>query len=66
MPRKNGRETLDEIRKIKPTIKAVFISGYAADIMQKKGMFEEGTEFITKPFKKEDLLRTVRQVLDKR
>ena len=66
MPRKNGREMLNEIRKIKPGIKAIFISGYAADVMQKKGMFEEGTEFLRKPFKKEDLLRTVRQVLDKR
>jgi CheY-like chemotaxis protein len=65
MPKKNGREMLDEIKKIKPGIKAVFISGYAADVMQKKGMFEEGTEFITKPFKKNDLLQKVREVLDK-
>jgi hypothetical protein len=28
-------------------------------------MFEEGTELITKPFKKEALLRKVREVLDK-
>ncbi len=65
MPRKNGREMLDEIKKIKPGIKAVFISGYAADVMQNKGVFEEGTQFLVKPFKKEDLLRIVRQVLDK-
>ncbi|HET6418541.1 MAG TPA: PAS domain S-box protein [Geobacteraceae bacterium] len=64
MPRKNGRELLNEIRRIKPGIKAIFISGYAAEVMQKKGI-EEGTEFIRKPFKKEDLLRRVRQVLDK-
>jgi len=42
-----------------------FISGYAADIIQKKGVFEEGMEFITKPFKKNDLLQEVREVLDK-
>ena len=65
MPRKNGREMLDEIKKIKPDIKVVFISGYAADIIQKKGIIEEGTEFITKPFKKNDLLQKVREVLDK-
>jgi two-component system cell cycle sensor histidine kinase/response regulator CckA len=66
MPKKNGMEMLNDIRKIKPGIKAIFISGYAAEVMQKKGMFEEGTEFIRKPFKKDDLLRTVREVLDKR
>jgi len=65
MPKKDGKEMLDEIRKIKPGIKAVFTSGYKADVMKKKGMLEEGTEFITKPFKKNDLLQKVREVLDK-
>jgi len=64
MPKINGREMLDEIKKIKAGIKAVFISGYATDIMQKKGPIEAGTRFITKPFKKEDLLQTVREVLE--
>jgi len=65
MPRKNGKEMLDEIRKIKPGVKVVFISGYAADVMQKKAIFEEGTEFITKPFNTKDLLQKVREELDK-
>ena len=65
MPRKNGKEMLDEIRKIKPGIKAVFISGYSADIFTQKGALEEGTEFITKPFKKDELLQKIREVLDK-
>jgi ligand-binding sensor protein len=33
-----GRVPLDEIRKMKPGIKAIFISGYAADIMSRKGI----------------------------
>jgi len=65
MPKKNGKEMLDEIKKIKPGIKAVFISGYAADIMQKKGILGEVAEYIVKPFKKDDLLQKVREVLDK-
>jgi two-component system cell cycle sensor histidine kinase/response regulator CckA len=65
MPKKNGKEMLDEIRKIKPGTKVVFISGYSADIISKKGKFEEGTEFIEKPFKKDDLLLKIREVLDK-
>jgi PAS domain S-box-containing protein len=65
MPGKNGKEMLDEIRKIKPGIKAVFISGYAADVMHDKGILEEGIELITKPFKKDDLLRKVRKILDR-
>jgi PAS domain S-box-containing protein len=65
MPRKTGKEMHDEIRRIKPDVKVIFISGYSADVMQKKGMFEENTEFITKPFKKNDLLQKVREVLDR-
>jgi PAS domain S-box-containing protein len=64
MPGKNGREVLNEVRKMNPGIKMVFISGYAADMMSRKGMIEEGAEFITKPFKKNDLLQKVRDVLD--
>jgi two-component system cell cycle sensor histidine kinase/response regulator CckA len=65
MPRKNGREILDEVRKMKPGIKVIFISGYTANIMHEKGIFEEGLDFIAKPFVKDELLRKVREVLDK-
>ncbi len=65
MPKKSGREMQDEIRNIKPGTKVVFISGYAADVLEKRGMFEEGTEIMIKPFKKEDLLAKIREVLDK-
>lgn len=64
MPKKNGREILDEARRIKPSIKVVFISGYTANVMHEKGIFEEGMDFITKPFVKDKLLRRVREVLD--
>jgi CheY-like chemotaxis protein len=64
MPRKNGKEMLDEIRKVKPGIKVLFISGYAADVLQEKGIFVKNTEFMTKPFRKDDLLQKVREVLE--
>jgi len=65
MPRKSGMEMAEEIRKLKPGIKVLFISGYAADIMPAKGTIEEGSVFVTKPFQKNDLLQKVREVLDK-
>ena len=65
MPRKNGREILEEVRKMKPGIKVMFVSGYTANIMHEKGIFEEGVDFITKPFVQDTLLRKVREVLDK-
>ena len=64
MPRKNGKEAYTEIKKIKSDIKVIFISGYTADIIHKKGILEEGLNFILKPISKNNLLRKVREVLD--
>lgn len=42
MPKKSGKEVYDQIRKIKPDIKVLFTSGYTSDIINKKGVLEEG------------------------
>jgi PAS domain S-box-containing protein len=65
MPKKNGKEIVEEIRRIRPEIKVLFISGYTADIMHAKGILEKHVDLITKPFLKADLLRKVRQILDR-
>ena len=64
MPRKNGKEVYNEVRKINPDIKAIFMSGYTADIIHKRGILEQGLHFIQKPFSQGSLLRKVREVLD--
>ncbi|MFH0814216.1 MAG: ATP-binding protein [Pseudomonadota bacterium] len=64
MPKKNGKEVYNEIVKIRPDIKALFVSGYTSDIIQQKGMFAEGINFIPKPVSAEVLLQKVREVLD--
>jgi PAS domain S-box-containing protein len=65
MPKKNGKEVYDEIRKVRPDIKAIFTSGYNVDIIHQKGILEEGSDFISKPISPEELLRKVREILDK-
>ena len=42
MPKKNGREAIEEIRKICPGIRALFFSGYAADFIKEKQNLEKG------------------------
>jgi polar amino acid transport system substrate-binding protein len=66
MPKKNGKEILDEVRALEPGMKFIFISGYTADVIHSKGILERDVDFITKPFQKADLLRKVREVLDRR
>jgi CheY-like chemotaxis protein len=65
LPKRNGKKVYDEIRKIKPDIKALFLSGYAENLLQNKGILEEGLNFMPKPVSVNYLLRNVREVLDK-
>jgi PAS domain S-box-containing protein len=65
MPRKSGKEVYDEIREIKPGIKLLFTSGYTSDIINEKGILAEGVDFISKPLMPQDLLRKIREILDK-
>jgi len=66
MPRKNGKDAYEEIRSIKPDIKVLFISGYSADMISKEGILEDGSGFISKPVSPAELLRKVREVLDRK
>lgn len=64
MPKKNGRETYDEIKSARPEMKALFMSGYAGDIFEKQNIDEEGLNFIAKPIAPMEFLRKVRETLD--
>ena len=64
MPKKSGREVLEEARLISPDVKAVFTSGYPADLVRKEGFLEKGLHFLSKPSSPNELLRKVREVLD--
>ena len=64
MPRLNGRETLAGLRKMNAGIPAIFISGYAADVIANKGLADPGDHLLMKPLNPAVLLRAVRAVLD--
>ena len=60
MPRMNGKEVYQEICKWEKDIPVLFSSGYTADIINQKGVLEEGVGFISKPMTPYDLLAKVR------
>jgi CheY-like chemotaxis protein len=64
MPRMNGREAYHAIQEMQPGIKALFMSGYAEDIISKKGIIEPGLNFVLKPVPPRELVRRAREVLD--
>ena len=64
MPKFNGKEIFDEIKKLRPDIRALFTSGYDANIIHKKGILKEDLPFISKPILPETLLNKLRELLD--
>ncbi len=66
MPKMNGKELADELRKTRPNIKVVFISGYPKEILSQQGVLDAGIHLIQKPFDLEELARQVRKVLDEK
>jgi PAS domain S-box-containing protein len=65
MPKRNGWEVFDAIRKIRPDIRVIFMSGYTAEVFQQRAIPEEGMNLLAKPVPPGILLRTVRQELDR-
>ena len=64
MPGKNVKEVYDEIKRIRPDIKALFMSGYGEKVVHKRGILKEGLNYITKPVSPSELQKKVREVLD--
>jgi two-component system, cell cycle sensor histidine kinase and response regulator CckA len=65
MPKKNGRQVYDEISAAVQSIKVIFTSGYTRDVVLDKGIEDKKYDFIAKPVSPVDLLRKVREVLDR-
>jgi DNA-binding response OmpR family regulator len=64
LPKIDGKSVYEEIRKIKPEIKVLFMSGYTTDIVQNHGIFENEFNFVQKPVMPHVLLDKVRNALD--
>jgi CheY-like chemotaxis protein len=62
MPKKIGKEVYEDLRRIRPGSKALFISGHPADIIHDKGMLDRELPFLSKPIALQTLLRKVREV----
>jgi PAS domain S-box-containing protein len=63
MPKMNGKDAFDEMRKINSDVKAIFISGYTGEIIHKRGILDQTLVFVSKPLNLRKLLIKVREVL---
>jgi two-component system, cell cycle sensor histidine kinase and response regulator CckA len=64
MPGFNGREVADQVQRLYPDVKTLFMSGYAYQTMLGRGVLEPGCFFLQKPYTPSQLSEMVREVLD--
>lgn len=64
MPKMNGRRLAEEVTKIHPETRILFMSGYTDDDIFNHDVLEGDSDFISKPFKPSALLHKIRLVLD--
>ncbi len=66
MPGTDGRTFAEELRRTRPGIVVLYMSGYSDDIIARHGVLEHGIELLAKPFSPEALTHKVRETLEAR
>jgi CheY-like chemotaxis protein len=65
-PKMNGREVVAEIRRMRPTIAVLYMSGYPSDIVANRGELEPGIDFLEKAEVIGDgLIHKIREILNR-
>ena len=65
MPELGGRAVFERIREKRPQMRVLFSSGYSMNAIHTNFVIDEGLQLMQKPYQRTDLLRKVREVLDK-
>jgi len=60
----NGPQLAEELRKYKPGLKVLFTSGYTENAMLHHGRLGPAVQLLPKPYRRADLARMLRRVLD--
>ncbi len=62
LPGLNGRQVAEAARLLRPSLKILFMTGYAESISMSDGFLSPGMEMITKPFALDGLAERIRQL----
>jgi signal transduction histidine kinase/CheY-like chemotaxis protein len=61
-----GRKLAAAAKELRPNLKIVFTSGYTENSIVHNGRLDDGVHLISKPYRKNDLVRKLRTVLDEK
>ncbi len=64
MPKMSGPTLAAKLASLSPDLKVLFVSGYADDTIQRKGVPNLTSDFLQKPFPLRSLARKIREVLE--
>jgi len=63
MPEMNGKELVDQVRKLVPNQKVLFMSGFTDDVIEHHGVLGIDIPFIQKPFSPGEIAYRIKQLL---
>jgi signal transduction histidine kinase/CheY-like chemotaxis protein len=63
MPRMLGKELAETLRRTRPGLRMVYMSGYAQPVLTAQGTLDPGTSLVEKPFTEAQLLGAIRAAL---
>jgi PAS domain S-box-containing protein len=66
LPKKNGVELYNVVKSARPDMDILFVSGHPIDMIRKKGIVDEHVEYLSKPAAPHDLLRRIREILNRK
>ncbi len=64
MPLIGGRELEERLKRLRPQLKTLYLSGYTHNVVADEGVLKPHVTLLTKPFTKASLLQKVREALD--
>jgi signal transduction histidine kinase len=64
LPGLNGRQLADELKKYRPALKVLLMTGYSRDAIVHKGRLDAGVDLIQKPLTRATLAARIRELFD--